>query len=120
MTIGPRTAYALIATAMIVMGQAAPSLAKPSIDNGRRLYVATGCYQCHGYVGQGGSAGLRLAPEPMPAEALRTFLRNSVKLMPSYSESILSDAAIDDIHAFLNAIPPAKKPEDIELLKGLK
>ena len=34
--------------------------------NGRKLFVSNGCYQCHGYVGQGGNAGAKLAPKPLP------------------------------------------------------
>jgi ubiquinol-cytochrome c reductase cytochrome c subunit len=97
-----------------------PAAAKPSAENGQKLYVSTGCYQCHGYVGQGGSAGPQLAPDPMPADELRTFLRNSTKAMPSYAESILSDAAIDDIQAYLASIKPAPKAENLRLLRELK
>src|SRR4029450_14163180 len=33
--------------------------------NGRKLFVSFGCYQCHGYEAQGGSAGPRPPPRPV-------------------------------------------------------
>jgi cytochrome c len=39
------------------------------VENGKRLYVRDGCYECHGYAGQGG-AGVRLAPKVLPIAAL--------------------------------------------------
>ena len=38
-----------------------PALAADA-GNGKRLFMADGCYMCHGTVGQGGSSGPRLAP----------------------------------------------------------
>lgn len=93
---------------------------KPSVANGRKLYVEVGCYQCHGYAGQGGAAGLTLAPEPMPLEALTTFIRNSDKVMPPYPASILTDQQVADIHAYLESIPVAPKVESLPLLRDLK
>lgn len=91
-----------------------------AVENGRRLYMAVGCYQCHGTVGQGGTAGPRIAPEPMPLEALRAFLRNSVRAMPAYPESILDDAGIADLHAYLASIPPSPRVEDLPALRRLR
>ena len=91
-----------------------------SIARGRALYASVGCYQCHGYVGQGGLAGPRLAPGPMPAQALKIFIRNSVRSMPPYPASILPDADLADIYAYLLSIPPAPRVETIPLLRSLK
>ena len=39
---------------------AAPS---GNIENGKKLFMADGCYQCHGFVGQGSTAtGARIGP----------------------------------------------------------
>jgi ubiquinol-cytochrome c reductase cytochrome c subunit len=91
-----------------------------AVANGRQLYLRVGCWQCHGTVGQGGSAGPRLAPGPMPLEALRAFLRNSVRAMPAYPQTILSDAAIADIHAYLRSLPAAPRAETVPLLRELR
>ena len=36
------------------------------VANGKRLFDKDGCYQCHGYVGQGGTSGPRLAQTRFP------------------------------------------------------
>ena len=43
--------------------------------NGRKLYLKDGCYECHGYAGQGG-AGARLAPHVISAAALIKYVRH--------------------------------------------
>lgn len=96
------------------------AVSKAAIANGRQVYMTVGCWQCHGTVGQGGAAGPRLAPGPMPREALRVFLRNSVRAMPAYPTTILSDASIDDLHAYLQSIVAAPLAETLPLLRGLK
>jgi ubiquinol-cytochrome c reductase cytochrome c subunit len=79
---------------------------------GKQVYNKVGCYQCHGYEGQGANTGPKLAPEPMAVEGLTAYLRNAASTsMPPYSEKILSDKDVVDIHAYLSAIkkPPAGK-----------
>lgn len=112
----------VLVLAVLLFGASMPRAADTgaSIANGRQLYLAVGCWQCHGTVGQGGSAGPRLAPGPMPLEALRAFLRNSVRAMPAYPETILSDAAVADIHAYLQSIPAAPRAETLPLLRELR
>jgi ubiquinol-cytochrome c reductase cytochrome c subunit len=83
--------------------------------NGKRLFSSVGCYECHGRVGQGGSAGPRLAPRPVPLEALVAYVRHPSGAMPPYTAKLVTDAQLADIHAYLASIPsPAK---DIPLLK---
>lgn len=80
---------------------------------GKDLYVKNGCWQCHGTVGQGGVAGPKIAPDPIPAEALVSFLRNSNRAMPPYREAILPNADVADIHAYLASVP---KPGDYKTI----
>jgi len=83
--------------------------------NGKKLFSSVGCYECHGRVGQGGSAGPRLAPRPVPLEALVAYVRHPSGAMPPYTTKLVTDAQLADIHAYLASIPrPAK---DIPLLK---
>jgi ubiquinol-cytochrome c reductase cytochrome c subunit len=83
-------------------------------DNGKKLYTTVGCYECHGRVGQGGSAGPRLAPRPVPLQAIVAYVRHPTGAMPPYSSKLVTDAQLADIHAFLASIPPPAK--DIPLL----
>jgi mono/diheme cytochrome c family protein len=86
---------------------------------GKELYIKTGCYACHGYDAQGASTGPKLAPDPMPAEALATYIRNSAPtLMPPYSEKVLGDAEVADIQAYLASIKKPPSPKDIPLLSN--
>ena len=91
-------------------------IAAGSAEKGKTAYVKHGCWQCHGFAGQGGSAGPKLAPEPMALEALSAFVRNSAGAMPPYQKAILSDADLADIHAYLQSLPKAKDYKSIPLL----
>jgi ubiquinol-cytochrome c reductase cytochrome c subunit len=94
--------------------------AEPSASRGRALYNTVGCAQCHGTEGQGSNAGLKLAPDPLPAEAIAQFIRATNTTMPPYSEAVLSDADVADIAAFLATIPASKPVARIPLLNALK
>ena len=89
-------------------------LSAADADNGKKLYASIGCYECHGRVGQGGGAGPKLAPRPIPLQALVAYVRHPSGAMPPYTSKLLTDAQLADIHAFLATIPlPAK---DIPML----
>jgi ubiquinol-cytochrome c reductase cytochrome c subunit len=83
--------------------------------HGHKLFLADGCFECHGTVGQGGSAAPRIAPDPMPAEAISAYIRKPSGQMPPYSPKVLSEADIADIHAYLASI---RKP-DVDVGKVL-
>src|SRR5258708_33394607 len=78
-----------------------------------------GCYQCHGTEGQGSAiTGPKLAPDPLPYEALSAFIRTSNGAMPPFREQILPNADLEDIYAYLKSIPPAKDWKTIPLLSN--
>jgi len=84
---------------------------------GKRLYLAYGCYQCHGTTGAGGGiAGPKLAPNPLPLEGIRAKLRTASGRMPVYTPAVLTDAEIAAIGAYLQSIPVGRPAEDIPLL----
>jgi ubiquinol-cytochrome c reductase cytochrome c subunit len=85
-------------------------------EKGKQLFVKNGCWQCHGFVGQGGITGPSLAPNTMPLEAMSNFVRNSNRQMPPYSEAMLSNADLGEIHAYLSSIPKPPDPKSIPLL----
>src|ERR1700693_5640982 len=86
-------------------------------DNGKKLYTTIGCYECHGRVGQGGGAGPRLAPRPIPLEALVAYVRHPSGAMPPYTSKLVTDAQLADIHAFLASIPQPAPAKENPLLK---
>jgi ubiquinol-cytochrome c reductase cytochrome c subunit len=73
-------------------------------EQGRTAFVKHGCYQCHGFAGQGGSNGKTLAPNPLPFEAFSVFVRNTNGAMPPYQKAILSDDDLADIYAYLRTV----------------
>jgi mono/diheme cytochrome c family protein len=82
---------------------------------GKELYIKDGCYECHGLVGQGGTAGPRLGPKPVPLEALIAYVRQPAGQMPPYTDKVLSDQDLENIHDFLETLPPPVS--EFELLK---
>jgi mono/diheme cytochrome c family protein len=106
-----------LALAAILLDAGAASAA--DAVRGKEIYVKVGCYGCHGYDAQGAMTGPKLAPEPMPADALASYIRNSAPtLMPPYSEKVLGDAEVADIHAYLVSIKPPPSAKDIPLLSN--
>lgn len=84
-----------------------------SADAGQAKFMKFGCWECHGTAGQGTVAGPRLAPDPLPFEALANFVRTTSRQMPPYREKVLPDADLADIYAYLQSIP---KPPDYKSL----
>jgi ubiquinol-cytochrome c reductase cytochrome c subunit len=84
--------------------------------NGERLFVQNGCYECHGYVGQGGLDGVRLAPWKLPAQGLIRYVRHPPGQMPPYTEKVMTDKELIDVVAYLKSIPAPKSAKDIPLL----
>ena len=93
-------------------GDAAPT---GNAENGKRLYVRNGCYQCHGYDGHGG-AGAKLAPRPIPVAALIAYVRRPAGSMPIYTDKVMSDAELTDVWAYLKTIPDGRPAKEIPLL----
>ena len=112
-----KNTFALIVAGMI-LGQGAAFAA--SAENGKTAYVKNGCWQCHGFVGQGSlvtSNGTVLANTKLPLETFISFVRNSNRAMPPYREAILSDADLADIYAYLQSVPKPADASSIQLLK---
>ena len=86
---------------------------------GKADFMKYGCWQCHGTEGQGSaitSAGRVLAPDPMPLETFVAFVRSTNRAMPPYSEKVLPNEDLADMHAYLSTIPKAKDYKTIPLL----
>jgi len=84
-------------------------------ENGRRLFMKNGCYECHGTMGQGGT-GPRLAPKPLATAALTAYVRKPAGGMPPYSAKVMPDSEVADIRAYLAAIPEPPPAKSIPLL----
>ena len=107
---------ALLATGLMFVPHPADAA---SVDNGKTAFVAHGCWQCHGFEGQGSvttSAGRVIADTQLPADAFAAYVRQPSGAMPPFSAAILSDADLADIYAYLEARPKPKPSKDIPLL----
>jgi|SRR4051812_29476623 len=100
----------------LFLGAAGASAADAA--RGKQLFSEKyGCYQCHGYMGQGSPiSGPKLAPNPMPYEALANFVRTTNRAMPPYKEQILPNEDLQDIYAYLQSVPASPDPKSIPLL----
>ena len=108
-------------TAALVMGAAAGAPA-PGGDavKGKAAFLKYGCYTCHGYEGQGaGATGKKLAPNPMAYPAFSGFVRSTSRDMPPFTEKVMPENDLMDIHAYLRSIPAPPNPANIQLLKDI-
>ena len=103
---------------LLAIGGAAFAQAKAGdVDNGKRLFERNGCYQCHGHVGQGGTAGARLAQTRLPLVAFTAFVRNPPSGgMPPFRAKVMTDQELADVYAYIKSIPEPKPAKDIPLL----
>lgn len=87
--------------------------------NGKRLYVAVGCFTCHGRAGQGGAyngPAPALARTALPFEGFKMQVRNPSNDMPAYSEPVMSDKDLADIYAFTQTLPARRDAKGIAIL----
>ena len=105
-------AACLVSSCLLGCGDAVAA----SAEKGKTAYIQHGCWQCHGIQGQGGVTGPKLAPDPIPVEAFTAFVRTTNRAMPPYSEAILPNDDLADIHAYLQTIPKPADYKSIPLL----
>ncbi len=116
---------AALAAAMVLAG-AISSMAKaqdaPPGDaaEGKRLYLAVGCFLCHGRAGQGGALNGPapiLAKTAMPFDGFKGQLRQPSNEMPAYAEMVMSDGQIADIYAFVQSLPGPRSTKEMAIFK---
>jgi mono/diheme cytochrome c family protein len=113
---------ALAALGCVAVGLTAASAedaATGDAVNGKRVYLADGCFECHGRAGQGGAMNYptpALAKLELPVEAFVAFIRAAPNDMPAYSANVLSDKDATDIYAFLQSLPGRRSAKDFPLL----
>lgn len=85
-------------------------------EGGKKLFINYGCYQCHGYEGQGGFSGPRIAPTPYPLKTFMGLVRKPVGVMPAFSSRVLPDRDLEQIHAYVVSVPEPPPLQDIPAL----
>ena len=123
-------AFLLAVTVLVFARRAVPaqqSSPTPRMDNassgnaqnGKKIFVSDGCYECHGREGQGSvstGATRSIGPPQLPLEAFVRYVRQPTNQMPPYTSKAVPDQDLADIYAFLKTIPQPPKGKDIPLL----
>ena len=89
--------------------------------NGQRIYLADGCFTCHGRSGQGGNyygTTPTLAKTELPFEGFKQQLRDPVRVMPPYEQAVVSDKEAADIYAFLQTLSGRRPAKDFPILNN--
>lgn len=105
----------------LLAGQVAAAAA-PSAENGKTAFIKNGCWQCHGFEGQGSvatSGGRVIADTQLPFDAFKAYVRDPSGAMPPFHAEMLSDADLADIYAYLQSRPKPEPAKDIPLLNNL-
>ena len=113
-------AVATIAAAALVAVQAQDA-PRGDAANGKRLYLADGCFTCHGRSGQGGAYNTPapiLAHTAVPFDGFKGQIRNPINDMPAFPTAILSDKDIADIYAFVETLAGPRSPKDFPILNN--
>ena len=99
----------------------AQAAAPDDAERGRQLYMSSGCYTCHGTVGQGGerSGAPKLSPDTYPFEAFQVLVRTPREAMPRLDVKYVSDEQLRLIHRYLSSLPKGPAAKDIPLLQSL-
>lgn len=106
--------------AAVLLASLAFAQSTGNAENGKRLFLRDGCWECHGYAGQGGRDGARIASTALNAQALIRYVRRPAGAMPAYIDKIISDQELTDIWSYLKTLPGPKPVKDIPLLNTIK
>lgn len=112
-------AYGTGILAGLVFASAAMAQDEPKGDaaNGKKLFDTVGCFECHNFAGEGGSAGPHLInPPAFPAFILQ--LRMPRSQMPPFTQKVLSDQQVADIYSYVLTFPKPPDPKTIPLLQN--
>ena len=96
----------------------APTAPPADVDKSAGSCTSYGCYQCHGYEGQGSSVtGPRLGPRPLPLAMFSWYVRRPTGIMPPYTGQGLVRCRHGE-HPCIPGDPAGTAPvESIPLLK---
>jgi mono/diheme cytochrome c family protein len=115
--------FVVLALAAAASFGAANNAAAADADKGKVAFIKNGCWQCHGYEGQGSVAtsnGRVLARTQLPLDAFKAFVRTTNGAMPPFRPAVLSDEDLDNIYAYLQSRPQPKAASDIPLLNNAR
>jgi mono/diheme cytochrome c family protein len=108
------------AVVAMLVAAIASSQSSRNAENGKRLFLRDGCWECHGYAGQGSRDGARIASTALNAQGLIRYVRRPSGAMPAYIDKVITDQELTDIWAYLKTLPGPKPVKDIPILDQMK
>jgi mono/diheme cytochrome c family protein len=111
-------AAALLALPFARAQQSSDAPPAGNAENGKKLFMNDGCYECHGRMGQGAAqtGAARIGPPMLSFEGFENYIRKPANNMPPYTAKAVPDQDAADIYAYLKSIPLPPKGKDIPLL----
>ena len=109
----------VMALAVVGLGTRANAQPTGNAAHGRELYLATGCFECHGRNGQGGAfngPAPALAHTEMGFETFKEQLRQPANDMPAYATAVMTDQDVADLLAYVQSLRGRVFFRDIQLL----
>jgi mono/diheme cytochrome c family protein len=85
-------------------------------ENGKKLFIAYGCYECHGRQGAGAATAPRIGPPALSLAGVLRYVRRPTGQMPPYTAKVVSDQDLADIYSYLKTFPPPPSASGIPLL----
>lgn len=107
-------------SALLPILAAAQSTSSGNVDNGKHLFQSKGCWECHGFAGQGGRDGARIGATSLTLQGVIRYVRKPAGAMPAFTDKVITDQELTDIYAYLKSLPPVKAAKDVPLLNELK
>ena len=113
--------YAVLFGALLLPVAAfAQSPAQGNVEKGKGLFLREGCWECHGYAGQGGRDGARIGSTSLTLQGFMRYVRRPSGAMPAFTDKVIPDSDLTDIYAYLKSLPPVKGAKDVPLLNQIK
>lgn len=107
-------AFVSLASVVAAAGSAfAADAAAPAV------FQNAGCWSCHGYQGQGGRAGPRIAHIRFDYATFSNFVRTSSGNMPPFTQRLLPDEGLRQIYDYLQSVPEGPDPATTPLLQNV-
>ena len=74
-------------------------------ERGRLLFLSASCVTCHGLENRGGVVGPELDVGELTVSDIRHAIQTGPRGMPVFPGEMLSDADLEDLYAYLKALP---------------
>jgi mono/diheme cytochrome c family protein len=98
--------------------QKSEAAATGNVENGKKVFMKDGCYECHGREGQGAAqaSGPRIGPPQRFLPSFARYVRQPTGQMPPFTTEVISAQELADVYAYLQSRPKATPAKDIPLL----